>query len=432
MRIAFLHHPKSFWPLDIFQRVHDTAEVIWVIDSSQWPSAGNGAAAPDSTDHPVRTEAPEGGVNYRLLRRLGPVVDVAGLDPDEAARRLSSHHPDGVVTFVDDMMELAAELAARLGLPFHSPQVAAVVVDKQRQREALARDGLPSARFWPVPAGIEATGAAALAGQVAYPAVLKPVRGSGSHLIHRVAGPEELVPLLLAGHGDTQWLIEEYIPDSAGTADDWYANYLSVESVVSRGEVSHVAFCGRFPLADPFRETGNFIPAIFDPDTEGALLQLVDDAVRALGIRDSVIHTEIKLTAEGPRLIEVNGRLGGRPPFVLETVSPVNLFAVTCQVAAGIPVKFEHPVPTTGVGFWLMLHGPTSARRVVAVEGLDRLAAMDGVDIVRTNRGPGSPLDWRSGTNAHVLAVRGRMADHAELAELVAAIRRTTVMTFEE
>ena len=107
-----------------------------------------------------------------------------------------------------------------------------------------------------------------------------------------------------------------------------------------------MAFCGRFPLADPFRETGNFIPAIFDPDTEGALLQLVDDAVRALGIRDSVIHTEIKLTADGPRLIEVNGRLGGRPPFVLETVSPVNLFAVTCQVAAGIPVKFEHPVPT--------------------------------------------------------------------------------------
>ena len=73
------------------------------------------------------------------------------------------------------------------------------MVDKQRQREALARDGLPSARFWPVPAGIDATGAAALAGQVAYPAVLKPVRGSGSHHIHRVAGPEELVPLLLAG-----------------------------------------------------------------------------------------------------------------------------------------------------------------------------------------------------------------------------------------
>ena len=360
MRTAVFHHPKSFFPLDIFQRVHDTTELIWVVDSSQWRPTGNGAAA-----------SPEAGgdVDPRLLRRLGSVVDVVGLDADETAERLSAHRPDGVISFVDDTIVRAAEVAARLGLTFHSPQVAEAVVDKQRQREALEREGLPSARFWPVPQGIDAPAVAQLAGHVTYPAVLKPVRGSGSLDIHRLGGPDELVRLLLAHTGDGPWLVEEYIPDHQDTAGDWYANYLSVESVVSRGEVSHVAFCGRFPLADPFRETGNFIPAIFDPASEQPMLRLVEDAVRALGIRDSVLHTEIKLTADGPRLIEVNGRLGGRPPFVLETVSPVNLFAVACQVAAGVPVKFEHPVPTDGVGFWLMMHGPTSARRVARHRG---------------------------------------------------------------
>jgi biotin carboxylase len=415
MRIAVFHHPKSFFPLDIFQRVHDATELIWVVDSSEWGSTGAG-----------------GDVDHRLLRRLGSVVDVVGLDADETADRLSAHRPDGVVSFVDDTIVRAAEAAARLGLTFHSPQVAEGVVDKQRQREALEREGLPSARFWPVPQGMDAPAVAELARRVTYPAVLKPVRGSGSLDIHRIGEPDELVRLLLTHTGDVPWLVEEYIPDDEDTAGDWYANYLSVESVVSRGEVSHVAFCGRFPLAEPFRETGNFIPAIFDPASEQPMLRLVEDAVRALGIRDSVLHTEIKLTADGPRLIEVNGRLGGRPPFVLETVSPVNLFAVACQVAAGVPVKFEHPVPTDGVGFWLMMHGPTSARRVRSIEGLDRLAALDGVDVVRTNRGPGEPLDWRSGTDAHVLAVRGRTADHADLAELVATIRRSTVLTFED
>jgi predicted ATP-grasp superfamily ATP-dependent carboligase len=415
MRIAVFHHPTSFFPLDIFQRVHDSTELIWVVDSSEWRSTRAG-----------------GDVDRRLLRRLGSVLDVVGLDADETADRLSAHRPDGVVSFVDDTIVRAAETADRLGLTFHSPQVAEGVVDKQRQREALEREGLPSARFWPVPQGMDGPGVAEFARRVTYPAVLKPVRGSGSLDIHRIGGPDELVRLLLAHTGDVPWLVEEYIPDDEDTASDWYANYLSVESVVSRGEVSHVAFCGRFPLAEPFRETGNFIPAIFDPASEQPMLRLVEDAVRALGIRDSVLHTEIKLTADGPRLIEVNGRLGGRPPFVLETVSPVNLFAVACQVATGVPVKFEHPVPTDGVGFWLMMHGPTSARRVRGIEGLDRLAALDGVDVVRTNRGPGEPLDWRSGTDAHVLAVRGRTADHAELAELVATIRRSTVLTFED
>jgi biotin carboxylase len=423
MRIALFHHPKSFFPLDVFERVHETAEVIWVVDSSEWPPEGYGAEIPPGAF---------GGNDHRSLRRLGPVVDVAGLDPDESADRVAAHHPDGVLSFTDGTIPRAADVAARLGLTFHSPQVAETVVDKQRQREALEREGLPSARFWPVPPDIDRAGAAGLARAVTYPAVLKPVRGSGSVHMHRINAPDELVPLLLAGAGGTPWLVEEYIPDHEDAGSSWYAHYLSVESVVSRGEVSHVAFCGRFPLAEPFRETGNFIPAIFEPSSERAMLQLVEDSVRALGIRDSVLHTEIKLTAQGPRLIEVNGRLGGRPPFVLETISPVNLFAVACQVAAGIPVKFEHPVPTDGVGFWLMIHGPTSARRVRGIEGLDRLAALDGVEIVRTNRAPGSALDWRSGTDAHVLAVRGRTPDHAELGELVAAIRRTTVLTFED
>jgi biotin carboxylase len=422
MRIAVFHHPKSFFPLDLFQRVHDTAELIWVVDSSEWSSAGpNAGPSPEA-----------GGDGHRWLRRLGPVVEVAGLDADEAASSLAVHRPDGVVSFVDDTIVRAAEAAARLGLTFHSLPVAEAVVDKQRQREALEREGLPSARFWPVPSHLDRPTAVELAGRVTYPAVLKPVRGSGSLEIHRIGGPDELVRALTAATGDVTWLVEEYIPDDLQGASDWYANYLSVESVVSRGEVSHVAFCGRFPLAEPFRETGNFIPAIFDPAAEQTMLRLVEDAVRALGIRDSVLHTEIKLTVDGPRLIEVNGRLGGRPPFVLETVSPVNLFAVACQVAAGVPVKFEHPVPTDGVGFWLMIHGPTSARRVRGIEGLDRLAALDGVEVVRTNRGPGEPLDWRSGTDAHVLAVRGRTADHGDLAELVATIRRSTVLTFED
>ncbi len=425
-RVAVLHHPKSFFPLDVFERVHEIAEIVWVVDSSEWAAPGSKDRGSGSDGPAAAQDVPEG----RLLRRLGTLVDVVGLEPAVVAARLSTYRLDGIVSFVDHRLEFAAEVAARLDLPFHSPLVASQLVDKQRQREVLEREGLPSARFWPVPRGLDRAGAADFAARVTYPAVLKPVRGSGSLDICRVDTPPELAAAL----GDETrgpWLVEEYIPDTVGSPDDWYANYLSVESVVSRGQISHVAMCGRFPLATPFREAGNFMPALVEPGTERRLLQLVEDAARALGVTDSVLHTEIKLTADGPRLIEVNGRLGGRPPYVLETVSPVNLFAVTCQVAMGVPVKFERLAETSAVGFWLMLHGPHSASRVLALEGLDEVASLDGVDRVRTNRGPGERVDWQLGTDAHVLLVRGRVPTHAALADLVAAVRRTTVMTFE-
>ncbi len=146
MRIAVLHHPKSFFPLDVYQRVHDTAELIWVVDSTHWEGDQPGEPGPSG---------PGGSGDHRWLRRLGPVVDIAGLEPDEAADRVAAHHPDGVVSFCDDTIEMAAGMAARLSLTYHSPQVAAALVDKQRQREALERDGLPSARYWSVPAAID-------------------------------------------------------------------------------------------------------------------------------------------------------------------------------------------------------------------------------------------------------------------------------------
>jgi biotin carboxylase len=102
-------------------------------------------------------------------------------------------------------------------------------------------------------------------------------------------------------------------------------------------------------------------------------------AIEALGIVDSVVHTEIKLTPDGPKLIEVNGRLGGRPPFVLQEVSSVNLFQVACAVAAGRPVCFHELVECGGVGFWLMFQPPLSARRVTSIDGLATVSEMPDV-----------------------------------------------------
>ena len=408
-KVAVLHHARSFFPLELFQQVGDDAELLWVVDADL-----SGVAATD-----------------RLLRRLGSVVDIAGLDMEKAALSLADHHPDGIVSFVDDHLETAAALAARLNLPYHSPEVAGVLVDKRRQRAVLRQAGVPGPDFWSIPAGLTSNEAADLARRITYPSVLKPAEGSGSKGIHLVRTPGALLSLLAEGAGGRDSIVEEYLYDDS-TLDPSIGSYLSVESVISAGRVSHVAITGRFPLAAPFRETGNFIPAILDRHMHQPVLAMVDGAVEALGIMTAVIHTEIKLTPDGPKLIEVNGRLGGRPPFVLRSVSNVNLFQIACRVAVGTPVCFEGLAPCTDVGFWLMLQPPVSARRVATVEGLNALSGVAGVETVSLVRGPGAAVDWREGTDSQVATVRGRVPDHPALAATVASIRGRVRISYDQ
>lgn len=407
-RVAVLHHPRSFFPTDLSHQVGKSVEILWVVDE---------LCVEDST-------------SIRLMRRLGTVVDIAGLDVDQAAARLADHKPDGIVSFVDDHVERAAALAARLGLTYHTPEVAAILVDKCRQRAAFHDAGLAGPDFWPMPAGLSASDAELLARRITYPAVLKPAEGSGSKDILLVASPKELLSRLSEDVRKTDHLIEAYIPDDVGS-DQWFANYFSFESVISAGRISHVAITGRFPLAEPFRETGNFVPGILAPELHAPISSMVDDAIRALGIQDAVIHTEIKLTADGPKLIEVNGRLGGRPPFVLGRVSDVNLFQVAFQLAVAAPVVFDGFAQCHGVGFWLMLQPPMSARSVARIGGLNDLSTVPGVDTVNLDRRPGEPLDWREGTSSHVVTVQGQVDDYDTLAKTIHTIRDTADIEYD-
>ncbi len=415
-RIAVLHHAYSFFPLELAQSVGDAAELVWVLDAEELAD---------------RT-------TVRLLGRMGGVVEIAGLDLDAAAARVAAERVDGIVSFVDQKLVVAAELAARLGLRFHSPEQARVLVDKGRQRLALA--GVPGPHFWRVaadagPAEVDA----ALAGMT-FPAVLKPSSGSGSLGMRRVEDATALRTALEAarsarsvavdGAVGADHVVEAYLPDRPDQPG-WFAGYLSVETVVQDGRPDHVALTGRFPLAEAFRETGNFIPALVPPDEVPGLLAMAGDAVEALGIRDAVVHTEIKRTPDGPRLIEVNGRLGGRPPLVLRGVSGVNLFAVTCEVAAGIRRAPTGLVACDGVGFLLMVQPPTWAHRVAAVDGVDEVTALPDVEGVVRHVGAGHVVDWRLGTLSKVLTVRGRSVDHDALRRTVDGVHAALRIAYD-
>jgi hypothetical protein len=67
-----------------------------------------------------------------------------------------------------------------------------------------------------------------------------------------------------------------------------------------------------WPTLEPwFNETGDNAPSMLSPAQQKELEQLAEGTLQCLGFTVGVFHVEAKMTSRGPRLIEVNSRMGG-------------------------------------------------------------------------------------------------------------------------
>ncbi len=371
----------------------------------------------------------------RLLRKVGTVVNLGGLSPREAAQLVREHSPDGVVVLSEDDILPLALMAEELGLEYHTPQVARRLVDKLLQREAFRDWGMPSPLCWEIPIDRDPAAIEALAAKVEFPVVLKPRTGSGSSYTTLVAGPADLVRAVAdlppqAG-GVTGMCIEQYLPSVEKGWNEHFDSYVSVESLVAGGHISHLAVTGRFPMAEPFRETGFFVPSDLPQAELAGVLGVATAALQALGVMTGGCHTEIKLTPDGPRVIEVNGRLGGGVSEMLSQAGGVSLVQLSMRVALGEPLVVENLIPCSRVGWLFEFQPPTTARRVVSIEGLDRLAELTGVQTVFVNRSPGDSVDWREGGGHFIYSVAGVCENYDGLLEINAFLHEEVSIAYE-
>jgi biotin carboxylase len=400
-RLAVFHDQVSLSIFEVFEAARDLCRVVWIVG---W-----------SADEPTQ----------RGLARFGEVVDLSGVSETEFVDRIAAARPDGVVIFHDAPLMLAAAVAERIQVPFHSPHTALLLSDKLAQRIALRQGGLPVPAYTAMQSGEFA------AGDVPFPAVLKPRAGAGSRDTYRIESATQGAEAWAKCDPDEAFILEELLADRS-TKPGLGADQISVESIVRQGEIEHLTVTGRFPMAPPFRETGAYLPSDLGPDEWGAVFDLASRAMKALGVSHGILHTEIKMTPDGPRIIEVNGRLGGSISGLVSRLGGPSLFVVAMKLALGQPMD---PIPViTGspIAFYRLLVAPPLAVQVETVVGVEDLHDVPGVDNVQVNRRPGDPVDSRMMTQLdHVVRIDGMVESHDELNELVHGLINATVsMTF--
>ncbi|WP_405861639.1 ATP-grasp domain-containing protein [Streptomyces sp. NBC_00090] len=302
-------------------------------------------------------------------------------DLDELLPHLERLHGvlafDGVVSSCDYYLPAVARTAERLGLPGPAAGAVEAACRKDLTRRVLAEAGVPGPRY----ALCADTGqAASAAREIGYPLVVKPVDLCAGMLVREVRDEHELEAACRAlaafpvnARGQDRMpvvLLEELLTGPE----------VSVETVSFDGATHVVGVTDKSIGGAPaFIETGHMFPAGIAPEPEREAADTAVAAIRALGLDQVVCHTEIKLTPEGPRVVEVNPRPGGnRITELVRHVTGVDLAAACVDVALGrTPDLAPHPTGVRSAAIAFLL--PRATGTLVGIEGADEVRSRPGV-----------------------------------------------------
>ena len=405
--LAVVYSPRSRPWTEIVDAGSGVCRFLWIVDSS----------APGISDI------------SRVLSRIGKVVDAANRTPEELIQLVHAEHPDGITAYTDTDLHRQAWLAAALDLPAPSVRAVTLLTDKLLQRGLFEAAGVPVPRFSEVREPADRGEVERLCGILGFPMLLKPRDGTGCRDISPVADAEELTRLLAELKRPSQMILEERMEDLPPTGAP-RADRVSIDTIVSQGVFSHLGIRGMFPMMPPFRSTGGFFPADVARADIPELFEMATACVQALGSEPGCYRTEIKLTPQGRKIIEVNGRLSGLTPAIVKLASGLPVLELCMRLALGEHVVVEGPVACDRVAYRYFCDPPISAEKVLGITGLDELGELPGVVQIDVHKAMGDPVDWRNGMLDKVFQVTGAVADHAELAEHYRACTEDVVVTY--
>ncbi len=250
-----------------------------------------------------------------LLDQAYTLIEVPGFDYPQVERVVLELHArfplDALLCLLDIRLIEAARLAQRLNLRHISTATAALLRDKFKVRQRLAQRGIAQPQFALAQSNDELKQVVARLG---LPVLIKPSDGYGSQNIVVLRHEEDLDPWLtpledmlpsrkdygLGAKANDRLLVERFLEGTVIGCDT-----LSVDGEHRLLGVNEKLF---FEPPSFAIQGGCFRPN--EPSFD-SIQRYVFACLDAVGFNWGATHTELILTAEGLRLVEINARLVG-------------------------------------------------------------------------------------------------------------------------
>ena len=335
---------------------------------------------------------------------------VSTLDKEEVYRQALIYRPDVVITSTSDgPVRTAAYVNEKLGKkPDLSYEDSLCATIKSHMRKRLEENHVPVPVYYVVEnwAGFwEAV--KALDGRC----IVKPSDNAGSRGVTLLEGgektEEELRRVYDYSKGNSRngiVMVEEFMSGAE----------VSVEAMTVNGKTEIISITDKYITQPPyFVEIAHSEPSRLEGEIQERIREVALQAIRAIRLQNGPSHTEIKVTEEGPKVVEIAARLGG--DFITSRLVPlstgVDLVGASVRLAAGeapdLSAKWQR-----AAAIHFIQSGKGKLRRLEIGEEIFR---MDGVEEAVLYKKAGDTTDGTKSSNdrlGHIITV-GRTPEEA-------------------
>lgn len=218
------------------------------------------------------------------------------------------HKIDGIMTLASDMpIRTIARVAKEMNIVGITEETALKATSKFAMREALKSNSVPIPDFIKINTEAECYDGVLKLQKKGYKCIIKPVDNSGSRGISLLQDFEKATIKRAYEYGKSfsrsgELMIEEYMEGPE----------ISVESISIDNECYIIQITDKLTTGSPyFVEMGHNQPSMLSEEIKNKIKEITKKAVKAIGIKNGPSHTEIKVTKEGPKIVEIGARLGG-------------------------------------------------------------------------------------------------------------------------
>lgn len=262
-----------------------------------------------------------------VKKEIISTIDISAII--EAAQR---HQIDGIMTLATDMpMRSVAAVANQMGLVGIDEETALKATNKAEMRKALQEANVPIPEFFIVSNEVEYKEAVE---KFDVPFIVKPADSSGSRGIFEVIDitNKELVKKAYeyckpySKVGDV--VVEEYMKGPE----------VSVETLTINGVCHVIQITDKLTTGAPhYVEMGHSQPTKHSEEVAIRIAEVAKAANKAIGIKNGPSHTEIIVTSQGPKIVELGARLGGDniTTHLVPLSTGINMVEACIKIALG-------------------------------------------------------------------------------------------------
>ncbi len=281
---------------------------------------------------------------------------VSTLDQEEVYRQALIYRPDVVITSTSDgPVRTAAYVNEKLGKrPDLSYESALCATIKSKMRDRLRECGVPIPKYY---AAKDYAAFSEAVDRLGGNCIVKPADNAGSRGVIlfewasagmtlpetenrdgiRTEGvkpksfqemQEERFGVYLKFYNEMKNRTYQYSLGNSRNGTVMVEEYMqgpevSVEIMVVEGEPHILTITDKYITPPPyFVELAHCEPSRLDAGTQEEIRKVAAQAVRAVGIENAPAHVEIKVTEEGPKIVELAARLGG--DFITSRLVPLS------------------------------------------------------------------------------------------------------------